>query len=114
MQIDLEPFPMNVIELQGPKVLVRPHLAKSTKGTDVVIGDENVRPLATRAKPVQKASWLRGQDQLKAEESVWVGLSGGKHRTVRCTSPDCPVALEALEEALSQRVRRSRVFGALG
>ena len=40
MQIDQQPFPMNVIDLQGAKVLVRPHQAESTKGKNVIIGKE--------------------------------------------------------------------------
>ena len=43
---------MNVVELQGPKVLVLSHLAESTKGKDVVTDGEKVSPLATKAKPV--------------------------------------------------------------
>jgi len=40
MQIDQQPFPMNVIDLQGAKVLVRPHQAESTKGKNVIIEKE--------------------------------------------------------------------------
>jgi len=52
MQIDREPFPINVVELQDPKVLVRQHQSESTKGKDAIIGNEKGRPLATKAKPV--------------------------------------------------------------
>jgi len=40
MQVDKTPFPVNVMELQQPKVLVRPHQAESTKGKNVMVGDE--------------------------------------------------------------------------
>ncbi|TKC12036.1 hypothetical protein FA727_23640, partial [Robertmurraya kyonggiensis] len=40
MQVDETPFPVNTMELQQPKVLVRPHQAESTKGKNVVIGEE--------------------------------------------------------------------------
>jgi hypothetical protein len=42
MKLDKEPFPvnMNMVELDGKKVLVRPSQAESTKGKNVVIGEE--------------------------------------------------------------------------
>jgi hypothetical protein len=45
MKLDKDPFPanMNMVEFNRKKVLVRPSQDKSTKGKDVVIGEE--RPL---------------------------------------------------------------------
>jgi hypothetical protein len=45
MKLDKDPFPtnMNMVEFNGKKVLVRLSQDKSTKGKDVVIGEE--RPL---------------------------------------------------------------------
>jgi hypothetical protein len=42
MKLDKDPFPMNMnmVELEGKKVLVRPSQAKTTKGKDVIIGEE--------------------------------------------------------------------------
>ena len=42
MQIDQNSFPMHmhVIELKNPKVLIRPSQAESTKGKNVIIGEE--------------------------------------------------------------------------
>jgi hypothetical protein len=42
MKLDKGPFPvnMNMVELNGKKVLVQPSQAKLTKGKDVVIGEE--------------------------------------------------------------------------
>ena len=42
MQIDQNPFPMNtyVLELKNPKVLIQPNQVKSTKGKNVIIGEE--------------------------------------------------------------------------
>ena len=39
MQVDSNPFSMHTIELQNPKVLIRPNQAESTKGKNVVIGE---------------------------------------------------------------------------
>jgi hypothetical protein len=45
MKLDKDPFPtnMNMVELDGKKVLVRPSQAESTKSKEVVIREE--RPL---------------------------------------------------------------------
>jgi hypothetical protein len=39
MQVDKLPFPINNMELQQPKVLVRPHQAEDTKGKNVMVGE---------------------------------------------------------------------------
>jgi hypothetical protein len=42
MKLDKDPFltNMNMVELNGKKVLVRPSQAESTKGKEVIIGEE--------------------------------------------------------------------------
>jgi hypothetical protein len=42
MKLDKDPFPvnMNMVELEGKKVLIRPAQPEMTKGTEVVIGEE--------------------------------------------------------------------------
>jgi hypothetical protein len=39
MQVDKQPFPVNTMELQKPKVLVQPHQAEATKGKNVMVGE---------------------------------------------------------------------------
>jgi hypothetical protein len=39
MQVDKQPFPINTMELQQPKVLVRLHQAEATKGKNVMVGE---------------------------------------------------------------------------
>jgi hypothetical protein len=39
MQVDTEPFPMNMIDFEGKKVLVRPNAADKGKGKEIVIGN---------------------------------------------------------------------------
>jgi hypothetical protein len=39
MQVDKQPFPVNTMELQHRKVLVRPHQAEATKGKNVKVGE---------------------------------------------------------------------------
>jgi hypothetical protein len=67
MQVDNDLFPVNAIDLQGVKVLVRPEQAESTKGKNVIIGEE-------RPKNCKDKIWSRevvvekdadGEDALK-------------------------------------------------
>jgi hypothetical protein len=39
MHLDKLPFPINTMELQQTKVLVRPHQAEDTKGKNVMVGE---------------------------------------------------------------------------
>jgi hypothetical protein len=39
MQIDTEPFPMNVIDFEGKKVLIPPSTTDKEKGKEVIIGN---------------------------------------------------------------------------
>jgi hypothetical protein len=39
MQVDMEPFPVNVIDFEGKKALIRPCMADKGKGKEVIIGD---------------------------------------------------------------------------
>jgi hypothetical protein len=39
MQVDTEPFPMNMIDIEGKKVLVRPNIADKGKGKEIVISN---------------------------------------------------------------------------
>jgi hypothetical protein len=39
MQVDKQPFPVDTMELQQPKVLVQPHQAEATKGKNVMVGE---------------------------------------------------------------------------
>ena len=67
MQIDKAPFPVHMLELNNPKVLVRPEQAEGAKGKNVVIGDP--RPMNTSDKilaiEVIKENTDDGKDTLK-------------------------------------------------
>jgi hypothetical protein len=51
MKFDQDTFPsnMNTVELEGKKVMVQPSQAESTKGKEVVIGEER-RPRMVKPK----------------------------------------------------------------
>jgi len=67
MQIDKAPFPIHTLELNNPKVLIRPEQAEGAKGKHVVIGDP--RPMDTSdkilAREVVKEKTDDGKDTLK-------------------------------------------------
>ncbi|XP_039840972.1 uncharacterized protein LOC120700818 [Panicum virgatum] len=73
-EVDQNPFPVHVLELKNPKVLVRPSQAESTKGKNVVIGDERPEKKLTQEIP-QGAKTLGGQDKKKADNKS-TGLTG--------------------------------------
>ena len=75
MQIDQNPFPVHMLELNNPKVLVRPSQAESTKGKNVVIGDERPEKKLT-LQTSQGAKILGGQDKKKKADNKWTGLTG--------------------------------------
>jgi ABC-type uncharacterized transport system auxiliary subunit len=53
--VDKTPFPINTMDLQQPKVLVRPHQAEATKSKNVVIGD--TKPDLRRKELVRKVEY---------------------------------------------------------
>jgi len=81
MQIDNNSFPVHTVELQNPKVLIRPNQAESTKGKNVIIGEprsEQVKKVAEK-KSLEASlenSTLGGQKQKKGARSVQTGLTG--------------------------------------
>jgi hypothetical protein len=78
MHVDNDSFPVNAIDLQGAKVLVRSEQAKSTKGKNMIIGEE-------RPKSYEDKIWSRemvlekdadGKDVLRITVKA-SGLPGG-------------------------------------
>jgi hypothetical protein len=39
MQVDTEPFPINMIDFEGKRVLIRPSTSDKGKGKEIIIGD---------------------------------------------------------------------------
>jgi hypothetical protein len=63
MKLDKDPFSvnMNVVELDGKKVLVRPSQAKSTKGKDVIIEEEwPLRMIKPKVRRMANGRRMRG------------------------------------------------------
>ena len=93
MQVDQNPFPMHMLKLKNPKVLVRPSQAESTKGKNVVIGEERPEKKLTQQKTPQaatKTSTLGGQDKKKKADSkstILIGPSSGLTDSTGLTGP---------------------------
>jgi hypothetical protein len=72
MKLDQDPFPanMNTVELNGKKVLVMPSYAESTKGKDVIIGEERssrmIKPKSPKDGPWQKNKRSKPQQRPEA------------------------------------------------
>jgi hypothetical protein len=62
MKLDKDPFPtsMDVVELEGKKIMVLPSQAKSTKGKEVVIGEERQLRMIKPKSP-KGGQWKKNQ-----------------------------------------------------
>jgi hypothetical protein len=88
MQVDTEPFPMNMIDFEGKRVLIRPSTADKGKDKEIIIG--NIR----EADGNHKISYRKvvaektpdGGETLKV--TITTSGTGGK-RIPRSRSPCC-------------------------
>jgi hypothetical protein len=74
MQVDKSPFPINTMDLQQPKVLVRLHQAEATKGKNVVIGES--KPDLRGKELVRKVEYEKTPD---GKETFKVIVSASRH-----------------------------------
>jgi hypothetical protein len=98
MQVDMQPFSMNIIDLSGKKVLVRPEVADQGKGKNIVIDDPRTSNISqeeiARKAPDRKTNKLGG--------------AGGRlMRTVQLTQPDSPTMARGVS-LYTKQVRRHR------
>jgi hypothetical protein len=58
MKLDKDPFPvnMNMVELEGKKVLVQPSQAELTKGKEVIVREERP-PRMIKPKSLKGGQW---------------------------------------------------------
>jgi hypothetical protein len=57
---DLFQVNMNMVDLDGKKVLVRPSQAESTKGKEVIIGEERP-PMIIKPKSLKDDQWQKNE-----------------------------------------------------
>jgi hypothetical protein len=107
MKLDKDPFRtnMNMVELDGKKVLVWPSQAESTKGKEVVIGEEwpprMIKPKSLKDGQWQKNEGSKPQRRLKATFNILMakykegraGIRGRENWTIRNTKLDSSVYL---------------------
>jgi hypothetical protein len=62
IKLDKDPFSanMNKVELDGKKVLVQPYQAESTKGKEVVIGEEQLS-MMIKPKTTKDGQWQKNE-----------------------------------------------------
>jgi hypothetical protein len=83
MQVDTEPFPMNMIDFEGKRVLIRSSTADKGKGKEIIIGnareaDENNK-ISCRKVVAEKT--LDGGETLKV--TITASGTGGQAQTGR-------------------------------
>jgi hypothetical protein len=107
MKLGNDPFPvnMNMVELEGKKVLVRPSQVKTTKGKEVVIGEEQpprmIKPKSPNDGQRQKNEGGKPQHHPNATFDILLakykegraGVRGHENRTIRNPKPDNLVSL---------------------
>jgi hypothetical protein len=103
MRVDMENFPINIINFDGKKVLIRPSTADKGKGKEVIIGN------AREADEITKSSCRKVVTERTPDEgetlkvTITTSNAGGRHRqqtrrehlfcasrTVRRTDADGP------------------------
>jgi len=78
MQVDQNPFPMHahVLELKNPKVLIRPSQAESTKGKNVIIGEERLERKMLQNKTSRAAAKIATLEGQHKEKKTGSNLTG--------------------------------------
>jgi hypothetical protein len=107
MKLNKDPFPanMNMVELEGKKVLIRPSQAKMTKGKEVIIGEERM-PRMIKPKSMKDGEWQKNEvgkpqrcpnatfDILMAKyKEDKAGIRGCKNRTIQNPKLDSLISL---------------------
>jgi hypothetical protein len=102
MKLNKDTFPtnMNMVELDGKKVLIQPSQAKSTKGKEVIIWEERP-PRMIKPKSLKDGQWQKNEgsklqrcpkatfDILMAKyKKGRVGIRGHKNWIIQNTKPD--------------------------
>jgi hypothetical protein len=107
MKLDKDPFPvnMNMVKLEGKKVLVQPSQTEMTKGKEVVVGEERppkmIKPKSPKDGQWQKNEGGKPQRHPKATFDILLskykdgraGIRGRENRTIRNHKPDNLVSL---------------------
>jgi hypothetical protein len=104
--VDKTSFPINTMDLQQPKVLVRPHQAEATKGKNVVIGE--AKPDLRGKELVRKVEYEKPPD---GKETFKVTVSASGHGVQGSSTP---VDQRPSEPSLARLGRPVEVTGQTG
>jgi hypothetical protein len=83
--VDTEPFPMNMIDFEGKKVLVRPNTADKGKGKETIIGDAKKADgdCKVSCRKVVAEKTPDGGETLKVTITFTTSSTGGQAQTGR-------------------------------
>jgi hypothetical protein len=88
MQVDTDPFPMNMIDFEGKRILVQPNTADKGKDKEIIIGNtrevDGNHKISCRKVVAEKTP--DGGETLKV--TITTSITGGKRRP-RSRSPCC-------------------------
>jgi hypothetical protein len=117
MMLDKGPFltNMNMVKLEGKKVLVQPSQVETTKGKEVIIGEERpprmIKPKSPKDGQWQKNEGGKPQRHPKATFDILMvkykegraSVRGCKNQTIRNPKPDSPVSLSQASSSTTGR-----------
>jgi hypothetical protein len=116
MKLNKDPFlaNMNMVELEGKKVLVQPSQVETTKGKEVVIGEERplrmIKPKSPKDGQWQKNERGKPQRHPKATFNIILvkykegraGVRGHENQTIRNPKLDSPIFLSRSSTSASR------------
>jgi hypothetical protein len=123
MQVDTQPFPINIIELASKNILVWPEVADKSKGKNIIIGDPRTSNVShggvARKAPDKKTNKSGGTEGgmlnraveqrslIRASWTVWHLRADGSMlmQTVRPTQSDSPPMARGIGLHTKQRRR---------
>jgi hypothetical protein len=115
MKLNKDPFSanMNTVELDGKKVLVQPSQAKSTKGKEVIIGEER-QPRMIRPKNPEIGRWKKNErSKPRSRPKITFNIlmakyrdgqadfRGHKNQTIQFSKPDYSVSLDQASTSMT-------------
>jgi hypothetical protein len=118
MKLDNDPFPtnMNMVKLNGKNVLVQPSQAKSTKGKEIIIGEERssrmIKPKSPKDGQWQKNERIKPQSCPKATFDILMAkqkegradIRESENQTIWNVKPD---SVDSLSHTSSSAARSS-------
>jgi hypothetical protein len=93
MKLDEDPFPMNmnIVQLEGKNVIIQPSQAESTKGKDVVVGEER-QPRMIKPKSPKHDKWKKNErNKPQFSPKATFDIIMAKYREGRASIKECKI-----------------------